>query len=139
MRGVHRAGRRADLPEALMRAQVLFFLGLLAVAYLALRVRNLAEDRRLLRHADDPSFQGDGWRWTLSLLLPNVLLPLRLVGRDGQTPMGTIARIMREEHGAPPPFTFDMLPLTSAQRIVCWAEWDATQRQYEAWEREQLP
>lgn len=99
-----------------------------AVALLIGRLRDLSDGRRLWRNADDPTFQGDGWRWTLSLLLPHLPLPIRLVGRDGRTPMGTVARIMQADHGIAPPFGLDMLPLTTDQRLACWAEWDSAMR-----------
>ncbi|HJU00250.1 MAG TPA: hypothetical protein VJ966_03485 [Actinomycetes bacterium] len=34
--------------------------------------------RRLIRNPADPTFQGDGWRWTLSLVLPRWLTVLVL-------------------------------------------------------------
>ena len=34
--------------------------------------------RRLIRNPADPAFQGDGWRWTLSLFLPRWLTVLVL-------------------------------------------------------------
>jgi hypothetical protein len=67
--------------------------------------------RPLRRGPDTDQFQGDGWRWTLSLLAPNVLLWRR---RDGA------------------PFTLHMLVLNRAQRAPCYAEWEATQREYAA-------
>ena len=93
-------------------------IGLLVAAVLVwqlARLSELAEGRRLWRFGDDPVFQGDGWRWTLSLLLPNLLL-------------------WRAPDGCP--FTLDMLVLTDAQTIACRKEWQATQAQYERWERE---
>lgn len=57
----------------------------------------------------------DGWRWTLSLLIPNVLLwweRPRLEGVPGA------------------PFTLDMLALNRAQRDSCRAEYYATQGDY---------
>lgn len=74
-------------------------------------------DRRPFRSGPDTnSFQGDGWRWTLSLLLPNWLL-WRCRG-----------------HWAPAvaPFTLDMLVLNRAQRLACYDEWHLTQLALEA-------
>lgn len=103
-------------------------LALGAVALLAGRLRDLSDGRRLWRGGDDPTFQGDGWRWTLSLLLPNLLLwssPLRN-DRWAGTPVRA-------------PFTLDMLVLTKLQKRACFAEFwqaqlDQQDRPLERWE-----
>jgi hypothetical protein len=74
--------------------------------------------RRLLRNSHDPEFQGDGWRWSLSLLLPNVLL-WRSPRRNDQW----------ADCPVPGPFTLDMLPLTRQQRRTCFMEWWLTQQE----------
>ena len=74
--------------------------------------------RRLIRNANDPTFQGDGWRWSFSLALPNVLLwssPWRN-DRWASTPVRA-------------PFTLDMLVLTRSQRRTCIVEWWETMEQ----------
>jgi hypothetical protein len=71
-------------------------------------------DRRPLRNAADPTFQGDGWRWTAYLLLPDVLLWRR---PDGS------------------PLSLGELVLTREQRLSCWLEWRITQDEYDRAER----
>ena len=95
-----------------------------AVALLVGRLGALAEDRLLWRNSQDPDFQGDGWRWTLCLLLPNILLWTRPAWNErwAATPVRG-------------PFTLDMLPLTVTQRRACLIEWWTTQQRYAAAEQ----
>lgn len=78
--------------------------------FLAGRLWGASEGRRAWRGGDDPSFQGDGWRWTLSILLPNWLL--------WRSPDGY-------------PNTVDQWPLTPVQRATCRLEWEITQTHYQ--------
>jgi hypothetical protein len=89
--------------------------------------------RRLLRNARDPLFQGDGWRWSLSLWLPGIPLPRwklnfeglrvpRVPRRDGQFLPGSLV--------VPGPmWHLDLLPLTTDQRRAVYWEWYATQQE----------
>ena len=88
------------------------------------RLPELAEGRRLWGNAWDPEFQGDGWRWTLSLLLPGILVGRVRQGRP-HVPVGA-------------PVTLDMAVLTVEQRQSCYAEWLETQRLYAQWEAEAM-
>jgi hypothetical protein len=92
--------------------------GLLGLVLAAARLLDIVRIpwRRPWRGGDDPAFQGDGWRWTLCLLLPNVLL-------------------WRAPDGCP--FTLDMLVLTRDQQESCRKEWQATQAWYAEQERRQ--
>jgi hypothetical protein len=104
--------------------QLVGLLGLVVLAALARRLRDLADGRRLWANSDDPDFQGDGWRWTLCLLLPNILIwtsPKRN-DRWANTPVRG-------------PFTLDMLVLTVTQRRACLIEWWTTQQWYAAEEQ----
>jgi hypothetical protein len=111
---------------------------LFAIVLLGRRFMDAIEGRRWVRNSSDPLFQGDGWRWTLSLLLPNVLLwsdPMRN-DRWGHTPVRA-------------PFTLDMVVLTTEQKRACFAEFYETRRlearlgrplkRWETIEREEQP
>jgi hypothetical protein len=118
---------------------ILWLLALGALLLLAGRLLDLSRDRRLCRNSGDPTFQGDGIRWTLSLLLPHIPLPWRLTAGRGDEGVAYIWAQLAL--GIPPPFGTDMLPLTAAQRIACWHEWLASQvdqarlgRPLERWE-----
>lgn len=81
------------------------------------------EDRQRWCNAQDPEFQGDGWRWTLSLWLPGVPLPWWGLSFDGH-------RVRRTPESRNPLFHLDLLPLTRAQRQAVYQEWRATQQWY---------
>ena len=89
------------------------------VALLAARLRDLSDGRRLWRNSADPAFQGDGIRWTLCLLLPNLLLWSSPKRNDRWA--GCPVRA---------PFTLDMLVLSREQRRACFTEWWETQKWY---------
>ncbi len=112
------------------RPAVVGLVVLALVVWRLARLPELAEGRRLWRNSTDPAFQGDGWHWTLCLLLPNWLLwssPMRN-DRWASTPVRA-------------PFTLDMLVLTRVQRRACIVEFWETRalearlgRPLERWE-----
>jgi hypothetical protein len=83
-----------------------------------------------VRHSDDPGYQGDGWRWSLSLRLPGIRLPHRNRLRPSSAAETLVVMQIQRELGVDAPFTLDMVPLTSDQRAAVLTEWLATQRFY---------
>jgi hypothetical protein len=84
------------------------------------------------RNSHDPGYQGDGWRWSLSLWLPGVSLPRWARRHRPTTGEDQVAMQARQEFGSGPPWTLKLLPLTGEQRAAVWAEWLAVQREQAA-------
>ena len=72
--------------------------------------------RKLVRNSRDPQFQGDGWRWTLSLAIPQVRIPGLWLNNFGfgYRPGPRSRRTC--------PYTIDLLVLTEEQRRWVYAE-----------------
>jgi hypothetical protein len=85
-----------------------------------------------LRNSRDPGFQGDGWRWSLSLWLPGIRLPRWWRLRRPTIVEEHAASQAHRELGHWPPWTLDLLPLTGEQVAAVWAEWLAVQREQAA-------
>jgi hypothetical protein len=74
------------------------------------------------RNSRDPGYQGDGWRWTLSLWLPGVPLPRWVRLRRPTIAEAHEALQARRDTGHWPPWMLDLLPLTGEQRAAVWRE-----------------
>jgi hypothetical protein len=83
--------------------------------------------RRRFRNARDPEYQGDGWRWSLSLWLPGIPLSWWRLNFEG---MRIRNRPRTGRFVVPSPlFHLDLVPLTEAQRKAVYREWYAVQQE----------